>query len=84
MKKCLLALAAMIGFAGLATACENSFELPRHEREFRSQYRDQPASPGETTSQPSSSPSDWVLIGSGVVLLGGAVGITMTRIRGGK
>lgn len=84
MKRILLAVAATIGFAGSAAACINDMELPKHEREFRSQYRDEPASPGEATSQPSSSPSDWLLIGTGAVLLGGAVGLTVTRIGAAK
>jgi len=34
----ILATLALVAFAGPALACDNSTELPKYEREFRSQY----------------------------------------------
>jgi hypothetical protein len=70
----LLACLTLAALAAPAAACYNDVELPSHEREFRSQYK-QPASapaPAAAPSYPDGSP---LLLGCGAVLLIGAVGV---------
>jgi hypothetical protein len=66
--------------AGPVAACLNDSELPSHEREFRSQYRD-----GYDPFAPPKSQSEvflhTALYSSGAVLLVGAAGLALTRRR---
>jgi hypothetical protein len=55
--------------AGPVAACLNDVELPSHEREFRSQYRDPTAPPPSASPEPAGRPGTRLLIGAGVVLL---------------
>jgi hypothetical protein len=76
MRRVLFALAAVIASAGTAAACINDSELPSHEREFRSTYKNgsppqaQPESSGYTVP---------VAIGGGLFLLAGAAFVTLRR-----
>jgi hypothetical protein len=68
--------------AGPVAACINDIELPTHEREFRSQYRDSAAPPPPSASpEPAGRPGTGVLIGAGVVLLATASAFTLTGRR---
>ncbi|QJW95500.1 hypothetical protein [Frigoriglobus tundricola] len=79
-------------FAGLvlvvaaepAAACINDVELPTHEREFRSQYRSPTTTPPTSPSGPTNRPSASLLVGTGVVLLAGAVALTLSGRRTGS
>lgn len=77
---CLVALAA----AGPAAACINDVELPAHEREFRSQYRGPAATPPASPPAPTGQPSTGLLVGTGAVLLAGAVALALSGRRAGS
>jgi hypothetical protein len=77
MRCLLLTLAVLLLGAASASACINDSELPSHEREFRSSYKNSPA----PESTPSSSYAAPVAAGGGVVLLIGAVVVTMRKPR---
>jgi hypothetical protein len=81
MKRIIQTIAGALVFTGLAPACENSVELPRHEREFRSQYRGSSVAPEASPSAPESGPSAWLLFGAGGAMLASAVGMTLLRFR---
>ncbi len=71
----IFALLALAAFAGPALACDNSSELPKYKREFRSQYQD-------NGTPPSVSPDPYIkyaLGGGGWALLMGAVVVTLRR-----
>jgi hypothetical protein len=80
MRRLLACLALLVLTAAPAAACINDGELPSHEREFRYQYR-------ERTAPPSYSPARWLspgaqmLIGSGLVLMTGAVVVVLNGRR---
>ena len=71
----IFAVLALAAFAAPALACDNSSELPKYEREFRSQYQDTPASP------PSSSDTHTVtaMTAAGGALAVGAMVVTFRR-----
>jgi len=78
----LLACFTLAAFASPVVACINDVELPNHEREFRSQYREEanvPSPPPPVESSPG--PSNQALIGGGAVLLLGAVALALTAGR---
>jgi hypothetical protein len=79
----LLACLALVFVASPTFACLNDAELPRSEREFRSQYKRQttPPVPAAEPTYPGGTP---LLFGGGSLLLIGAVGLTMTGRRAGK
>jgi hypothetical protein len=67
-----------------AFACINDNELPSHEREFRSQYRDSLVEYGRPPARSDGSRVFWLMTGGGVVLLAGGVGAALVggRARG--
>ena len=65
--------------AGSASACINDKELPRHEREFRSNYKGQPA-PSPKPEAPAS-PDYRPIQGGGAALLVAALGVVLYRGR---
>lgn len=77
MRRLLLTMAALIAASTTASACINDSELPSHEREFRSSYKNSPA----PASTPSSSYAAPVAAGGGVLLLAGAAVVTMRKPR---
>jgi hypothetical protein len=70
----LLCCLTLLALSSPAVACYNDVELPSHEREFRSQYK-QPASTPTPAAAPSYPNGSSLLLGSGAVLLIGAVGL---------
>ena len=74
----LLALLVLAGFAGPAAACINDNELPKYEREFRSQYRGQEGPPATPSS---GTPYEYILLGTGGALMMGATVIAIRRPR---
>lgn len=66
--------------ANPAAACLNDSELPSHEREFRSQYRNG-YSPFSAPRSPTEAFFHTALYSGGAVLLVGAVGMVVTRRR---
>ncbi len=77
LSACGLALALC---AGPASACINDVELPNHEREFRSQYRDRTAP--APAPEPEYAPPNYVPVaGAGLALL---VGGTVLALFGGR
>ncbi len=82
--KRLLSCLALAAFVSPAAACINDRELPSHEREFRSQYNRQTPPPTPASSD-STYPSGFpLLIGSGSLLLIGAVSVATTGRRARK
>lgn len=77
----LLACLALAVVAGPAAACINDVELPAHEREFRSQYRGPDATPPASPPAPTGQPSTGLLVGTGAVLLAGAVALAFSGRR---
>lgn len=75
MRRLLLTLAVLFLGAAAASACINDSELPSHEREFRSSYKNSPA----PESTPSSSYAAPVAASGGVLLLVGAAVVTMRK-----
>lgn len=79
MRRLLVCLALAL-FAAPAAACINDGELPGHEREFRSQYRDSPLA-----MLSEASPTRWIpfryqaMIGSGMLLATGATMVVLHR-----
>ena len=76
----LLACLALGAGAGPVAACINDVELPAHEREYRGPDATQPVTPPEPTGQPSTG----LLIGTGAVLLVGAVALARPDRRAGN
>ena len=70
----IFAALALVGLAGPALACINDAELPKYEREFRSQYRGAGAPP----ESPSTPVNQYLMIGGGAALLMGAAVVTVT------
>jgi hypothetical protein len=77
MRRFLLTMAALLAASATASACINDSELPSHEREFRSSYKNSPA----PESTPSSSYAAPVAAGGGVLLLIGAAVVTLRTPR---
>lgn len=79
----LLLCVVLVGLSGPAMACLNDNETSTHEREFRSQYGGlaslRSVSMDEFADQHPVSHS--VLIGGGSLLLIGALGLAMKRVR---
>jgi hypothetical protein len=73
----IFALLALAAFAGPALACDNSTELPKYEREFRSQYSDL-----DVTKDPPSWSAPYnattAMVAGGVLLIG-ATTVTLRR-----
>lgn len=73
----IFAILALAGFAGPALACINDIELPKYEREFRSQYKN--------TTPPAAEPSSsepnrhYLMFGAGGAMLVGATVMTLRR-----
>lgn len=73
----------LVAFAVPATACINDVELSTHEREFRSQYHNAPASPPAPVAspEPAGRPSAGLLTGTGAVLLTAASALVLVGRR---
>jgi len=71
----IVALLALTAFAAPVLACDNSSELPKYEREFRSQYGNDEASP----PAPYASHSVTAMAVAGGALLMGATVVTLRR-----
>jgi hypothetical protein len=75
----LFAILALTAMAGPAMACLNDAELPKYEREFRSQYRGQEQPPAV---EPSPTPvGRYVMFAAGGALLVGSVVVGSVRRR---
>ena len=77
----ILAVFACVSLAGPAFGCLNDRELPRHEREFRSDYGDPASStvPLPAPPVPLAGQSSPVILGAGVALLTGALFLVVAR-----
>lgn len=69
---------ALFGLATPALACLNDVELPQHEREFRSQYREQENPPPAPSAEPQTQPGNHLLVGGGAAMLMGAVALSLS------
>ena len=72
------AILALAAFVGPALACDNSSELPRAEREFRSKYNGEAIVPPSTATESNSVTT--LGIAGGALLVGAAV-VTVRRHR---
>lgn len=79
--KQLFTFLALFGLAVPAAACINDVELPSHEREFRSQYRDTEKPTSAPAIKSVTSPSSPLLFGAGSVLLVGASALALSGRR---
>jgi hypothetical protein len=84
MPRLIVACLAVVAAAGPAAACINDVELPAHEREFRSQYHGPAATPSSSPPKPTGQPSTGLLVGTGAVLLAGAVALALSGRRAGN
>lgn len=69
---------ALATLASPASACLNDKELPRHEREFRSNYNEHPTPPPVAPPPPSDYPP---IFQGGVALLVGSAGLILFKGR---
>ena len=72
-----VALLALTVFASPVFACDNSSELPKYEREFRSQYRSNSPSVMPTVSPSGKLPM--MFLGGGVLLTGAVTATVVWR-----
>lgn len=72
------AILALTAFVGPALACDNSSELPRAEREFRSKYKGESYPTQPTRTEPYSVTT--LGIAGGAMLVGAAI-VTVRRHR---
>jgi hypothetical protein len=71
----IFAILALAAFAAPAFACDNSSELPKYEREFRSQYKEDTASP----ATPYAAHRVTAMAVAGAALFVGATVVTLRR-----
>ena len=81
MRRLLLAVAIITIAAAPGFACINDVELVSHEREFRSQYGQPPKLPDPVPSTSTDNTRPLLIGGTGVLLLVGAVAVTLTGTR---
>ncbi len=84
MRRAILGLSALFLLTALALpapACVNDREVNRSEREFKSQYLEQPPAATPEPSPPSSQTVPYAFLGAGAVLL---LGATVSVLKVGK